>query len=186
MRIFAAGMICALLSTSALISSAEAKPRHHRHHVAKHHHVKHVRHKAKHRFVVRPQVEPSNFGAPSFPSFLSHTDDIVQKARSYIGAGAVFGRSSLWCARFMNVVLEKTGHRGTGSDMAKSFLAMPATAPRVGAIAVMGRGKRGGHVGVVSGFDAKGNPIIVSGNHGNRVAESVYSRSRIIKFVSPS
>jgi len=57
--------------------------------------------------------------------------------------------------------------------------------PQVGAIAVMGR-RGGGHVGVVSGIDAKGNPIVVSGNHGRRVAESVYSRSRIYAYVMPS
>ena len=49
----------------------------------------------------------------------------------------------------------------------------------------MGR-RGGGHVGVVSGIDAKGNPIVVSGNHGRRVAESVYSRSRIYAYVMPS
>ena len=41
----------------------------------------------------------------------------------------------------------------------------------------MSRGRRGGHVGVVSGIDASGNPIIISGNHGRRVAEAVYSRA---------
>jgi uncharacterized protein (TIGR02594 family) len=55
----------------------------------------------------------------------------------------------------------------------------------VGAIAVMSRGARGGHVGVVSGIDANGNPIIISGNHGRRVAESTYSRGRIYAYVMP-
>jgi hypothetical protein len=38
----------------------------------------------------------------------------------------------------------------------------------------------------VSGIDAKGNPIIISGNHGHRVAESTYSRGRIYAYVMPS
>jgi hypothetical protein len=42
------------------------------------------------------------------------------------------------------------------------------------------------HVGVVSGFDDSGNPIIVSGNHGRRVGEGVYPRSRVLAFVSAS
>jgi formylmethanofuran dehydrogenase subunit C len=42
-----------------------------------------------------------------------------------------------------------------------------------------------GHVGVVSGIDANGNPIIVSGNHNHTVAESVYPRSRIAAYVVP-
>ena len=113
--------------------------------------------------------------------------NLVAEARRYIGGGNPTGRARLWCARFMNMVLEKTGHRGTGSDMAKSFAnyGRRVSEPQVGAIAVMGR-RGGGHVGVVSGIDAKGNPIVVSGNHGRRVAESVYSRSRIYAYVMPS
>jgi uncharacterized protein (TIGR02594 family) len=71
--------------------------------------------------------------------------------------------------------------------MARSFASygQRISGPQVGAIAVMSRGKRGGHVGVVSGIDASGNPIIISGNHGRRVAESTYSRGRIYAYVMP-
>ncbi|MCG6207411.1 TIGR02594 family protein [Rhodopseudomonas sp. HC1] len=112
---------------------------------------------------------------------------LVAEARRYIG-GNPTGRSRLWCARFMNMVLERSGHRGTGSDMASSFAryGQRVSGPQVGAIAVMSRGKRGGHVGVVTGVDSSGNPIVVSGNHGRRVAESVYSKSRIYAYVMPS
>jgi uncharacterized protein (TIGR02594 family) len=113
---------------------------------------------------------------------------IVDAARSFIGRGNPTARGRLWCAAFMNLVLKRTGHQGTGSDMARSFSSygQRISGPQVGAIAVMSRGRRGGHVGVVSGVDAKGNPIIVSGNHGNRVAESVYSRGRIYAYVMPT
>lgn len=112
---------------------------------------------------------------------------LVAEARRYIG-GNPTGRSRLWCARFMNMVLERSGHRGTGSDMASSFAryGQRISGPQVGAIAVMSRGKRGGHVGIVSGIDPNGNPIVVSGNHSRRVAESVYSKSRIYAYVMPS
>jgi uncharacterized protein (TIGR02594 family) len=111
---------------------------------------------------------------------------LVAEARRYIG-GNPTGRSSLWCARFMNFVLKKAGFAGTSSDMASSFASYGhrVSGPRVGAIAVMSRGRRGGHVGVVSGFDARGNPIVISGNHGHRVAESTYSRGRIYAYVMP-
>ena len=111
---------------------------------------------------------------------------VVAEARRFIG-GNPTGRSRLWCARFMNMVLQKTGHRGTGSDMARSFASYGhrVSGPQVGAIAVMGR-RGGGHVGVVSGIDAKGNPIVVSGNHGRRVADSVYPRSRVYAYVMPT
>ena len=111
---------------------------------------------------------------------------LVAEARRYLGTNPT-GRSSLWCAHFMNLVLERSGHRNSGSNMARSFASYGTrvSGPQIGAIAVMSRGKRGGHVGVVSGIDAGGNPIIISGNHGRRVAESVYSRGRVYAYVMP-
>jgi uncharacterized protein (TIGR02594 family) len=93
----------------------------------------------------------------------------------------------LWCARFMNFVLERSGFSGTGSDAAKSFAnyGRRVPGPRIGAIAVMHRGKNGGHVGIVSGIDEKGNPIVISGNHGKTVGEGVYPRSRVYAYVMP-
>jgi len=85
----------------------------------------------------------------------------------------------------MNWTLTRAGFHGTGSDLAKSFLSLPRTSPHVGAIAVLGRGGRFGHVGIVSGFDADGNPILISGNHGHRVGRGVYPRRRILAYVSP-
>lgn len=110
---------------------------------------------------------------------------IVAAARREIGNGAIYGRSNLWCARFMNHILQRSGYRGTGSDMASSFARNPSVGMQVGAIAVMHRGRRGGHVGVVSGIAADGNPIIISGNHGGRVREAEYPRGRIYAFVAP-
>jgi uncharacterized protein (TIGR02594 family) len=114
------------------------------------------------------------------------SSDVVAEARRYIG-GNPTGRGRLWCARFMNMVLERSGHHGTGSDLARSFAnyGQRLSGPQVGAIAVMGR-RGGGHVGVVSGIDADGDPIVVSGNNGNRVREAVLSRSRIYAYVMPT
>jgi uncharacterized protein (TIGR02594 family) len=122
-------------------------------------------------------------GAASSAGF--GTSSVVAEARRYLG-GNPTGRARLWCARFMNMVLQHTGYRGTGSDMARSFASYGhrLSGPQIGAIAVMGR-RGGGHVGVVSGIDAKGNPIVVSGNHGHRVAEAVYPRGRIYAYVMP-
>ena len=109
---------------------------------------------------------------------------IVAEARRWIGTNPTT-RATLWCARFMNFVLERLGLPGTASDVAKSFASYGKRleGPKVGAIAVMNRGKSGGHVGVVSGFDKDGDPIVISGNYSRRVAEAVYDRSRIIAYV---
>ena len=112
--------------------------------------------------------------------------DLVSEARRHLG-GNPTGRGSLWCARFMNMVLEHTGHHGTGSDMANSFAGygQRVSGPQVGAIAVMGR-RGGGHVGIITGIDASGNPIMISGNNGNRVREAPVSRGRIYAYVMPN
>jgi uncharacterized protein (TIGR02594 family) len=114
------------------------------------------------------------------------SSSLVATARSYLGTNPT-GMSALWCARFMNMVLEKSGRRGTGSNMARSFAGYGrrVSGPQVGAIAVMSRGRGGGHVGIVSGIDKSGNPIIISGNHNRKVGESVYSRGRIYAYVMP-
>jgi uncharacterized protein (TIGR02594 family) len=115
---------------------------------------------------------------------------LVAQARQYVGATAsqLGVPSSLWCADFMNLVLRKSGRQGTGSRMASSFASYGRriSGPQVGAIAVLSRGKRGGHVGVVSGIDSNGNPIIISGNHNKRVAEAAYPRGRVYAYVMPN
>jgi uncharacterized protein (TIGR02594 family) len=121
-----------------------------------------------------------------FPRLFAFADP-VSEARRWIGTNPT-DRNSLWCARFMNFVLERSGYQGTGSDAAKSFASYGRriSGPQVGAIAVMTRGKNGGHVGIVSGIDASGNPIIISGNHGHRVGEGVYPRGRVYAYVIPN
>jgi uncharacterized protein (TIGR02594 family) len=128
---------------------------------------------------------PGGAMGPAPASFGS--SNVVAEARRYLG-GNPTGRGSLWCARFMNMVLQHTGHRGTGSDMANSFASygQRISGPQVGAIAVMTRGRRGGHVGIITGIDGKGNPIMISGNNGNRVKEAPISRGRIYAYVMPT
>lgn len=120
---------------------------------------------------------PTSFGS----------SNVVAEARRYIG-GNPTSRGSLWCARFMNLVLQHSGYRGTGSDMASSFAhyGQRVSGPQVGAIAVMSRGHGGGHVGIITGIDASGNPIMISGNNGNRVREAPISRGRIYAYVMPT
>ncbi|WP_342737663.1 TIGR02594 family protein [Bradyrhizobium sp. B117] len=197
-------------AVAAFVSPASARP-HHRHsaerhgyvHHARHHHYRH--HARSSRFErSAAQLQASGF-ADTKASYdpnangggmasnamsgggLSGGSGLVSEARRHLG-GNPTGRGSLWCARFMNMVLEHTGHRGTGSDMASSFAryGTRVSGPQVGAIAVMSRGRRGGHVGIITGIDAQGNPIMISGNNGNRVREAPVSRGRIYAYVMPN
>ena len=112
------------------------------------------------------------------------SNSLVSEARKYIGTNPT-GRGSLWCGAFMDRVLKRTGHAG-GGNLAKAYASYGTrvSGPQVGAIAVIGR-RGGGHVGVVSGVDPNGNPIVVSGNHNRTVAESVYPAGRITAYVLP-
>jgi uncharacterized protein (TIGR02594 family) len=136
--------------------------------------------------VLGQRTEKTALNAPPRAPRLFASADPVSEARRWIGSNPT-SRNTLWCATFMNFVLERSGYSGTGSDAASSFahygLRIPG--PRIGAIAVMTRGKNGGHVGIVSGFDSAGNPIIISGNHGKKVGEGVYPRGRIYAYVLP-
>jgi uncharacterized protein (TIGR02594 family) len=135
--------------------------------------------------------------------FTRSRSDAIEAAAQVPGAASVLlealrwrGRTAsqiglptkLWCADFMNFVLRRAGGKGTQSRAARSFLkyGTKLDGPRVGAIAILYRkGPNNGHVGVVRGTDGQGNPIIVSGNHGNTVRQSVYPKSRVLAYVMP-
>jgi uncharacterized protein (TIGR02594 family) len=200
------------------VSPASARPHHgagrharayHAGHHVKHYKYRHYRHAARmsrwERGVARMQAggfADTNASAATNAAVASNStltppggamasgftsSNVVSEARRYLG-GNPTGRGSLWCARFMNMVLQHSGYRGTGSDMASSFAqyGQRVSGPQVGAIAVMSRGRRGGHVGIITGVDAKGNPIMISGNNGNRVREAPVSRGRIYAYVMPT
>ena len=111
---------------------------------------------------------------------------LIAEARKYLNTNPT-RRSRLWCATFMNFILAKLGYPGTRSDLARSFVhyGRRIPGPRVGAIAVLSRGKEGGHVGVVTGVDKHGNPILISGNFNRRVGIGVHPRSRVLAYVVP-
>lgn len=145
-------------------------------------------------FLVEPQEQERTFVG----------NDIVREARRYIGTNPT-DRRSLWCGAFMDYVLAKTGHQRLPKDdrnLARAYVALGTrvSGPQVGALAIMSRGKGGGHVGVVAGVvgpetirnklgrviaTKPGGVLVVSGNHNNTVAEAVYPRGRIYAYVMP-
>lgn len=155
---------------------------HRRPHVVAQQHVNEFEHDD--RYPLREHTPAAKGAATSSYAWAS---TLIGEARKYLGTNPT-SRKRLWCARFMNLVLAKAGFAGTNSDAAKSFAhyGQRISEPKVGAIAVLTRGRRGGHVGIVTGFDRRGNPILLSGNHGHRVGYGVYSRSRVIAYVLPT
>lgn len=131
------------------------------------------------------EEHPSLFGGiqNDFQQGFNAGTGFVERARQFVGETAhqVGVRSTLWCSAFLRRITGATGV----DDRALSWESHRRVAPQVGAVVTMGR-RGGGHVGIVSGFTPKGDPIVISGNHGHRVAESVYPRSRIRAWVSPT
>jgi uncharacterized protein (TIGR02594 family) len=187
LTIFSAWLVAIVLIVLALGAVANASPVHHdrSRHVSQSLRHGEARHASPRRHHVA-EADGDHSGG-GFWSRFSSGGSLVAEARSQIGNGAVYGRGSLWCARFVNWVLAHTGRSGTGSDAAASFAhyGQKVAGPQPGAIAVMSR-KGGGHVGIVSGVDANGNPIVISGNNGGRVREAAYPRGRVYAYVVPN
>lgn len=183
-------VLVAFASSFVLAAPATAAPpthgqhaQHPQHAVRAHAVAKHVvaKHARAHR-VARQAAEPAwGFGIPS----------LVATARRFLGTNPTH-RRTLWCGAFTDFVLRLTGHKG-GGDLALAYkhYGHRVPGPRVGAIAVMRRngldasGARGGHVGIVSGVDSKGNPIVISGNFRNTVAEAVFPKGSVVAYVMP-
>jgi len=163
---------------------------------AKYHHVNKKRLRTYAQWKVRNQrAFTQNDAYPQSTSFGGgglFGNSLVTTARSYVGTNPT-GRRSLWCGAFMDYVLKQTGHKG-GGNLASAYARYGTriAGPQVGALAIMGR-RGGGHVGVVSGIDPNGNPVIISGNTWSResggrhtVLEHAYPKGRVYAYVLPT
>lgn len=121
--------------------------------------------------------------APATGGFFAN--DLVATARQYLGTNPT-NRKTLWCGAFIDKVLRDNGYKGGGNlALAYANYGHRVSGPQVGAIAVMRR-PGGGHVGVVTGVDPNGNPIVISGNYNHTTAVAVYPRSRVVAYVMPT
>jgi hypothetical protein len=161
----------ALLSSVFVIafaSAADARPRHHVH-VA--HYKSHV---GTSHLVICDQRgcnDRASEGVQSSGQWSGAASSYLGMTASQIG----LKRRSQWCSDFLIHVYHSSGV----DSRAISWLNRPHVSPQVGAIAVMRH-----HVGIVEGFDANGNVILLSGNHNRKVDVGTYPRGRIIAFVS--
>jgi len=106
---------------------------------------------------------------------------VVPLAERYRGTNPT-GHTRPWCADFANMILARTGYRGTGSAAARSFAqyGRPASGPAPGVIAVWPH-----HVGFVVGPAGPGRIRVVSGNHNHKVDESTYTTRGVMAFRYP-
>lgn len=95
-----------------------------------------------------------------------------------------------WCSSFVNWVMIHAGVKGTNSAAARSWQkwGLGLSEPKIGAIAVLSRGKNPakGHVGFVAAFDLeKKNVLLLAGNQGNRVSIQNFPMSRVVAYRWP-
>ncbi|HEU4661439.1 MAG TPA: TIGR02594 family protein [Pseudolabrys sp.] len=196
----AALVLCTAISL-ALGSTAFAKPKHHRHHTnTARISSASVIHDDRFPFL-DPQVAKanriakrsprkaalgiSNEAAGAYASATASYNPLIVEARRYLGTNPI-GWKHVWCGAFMDMVLRNTGHPGGGvSAKAYAHYGRRVHGPQVGAIAVMAR-RGGGHVGIVTGIDPHGNPIIISGNYNHKVVEAPFPRGSIFAYVVPN
>ena len=181
-----AAAVLALAIAPTLATAAYAKD-HQRHHrpglriSAESGH--HYRHQARRHAVARVRAAAAEGDATSAPfGGGGGTSGLVALAQQYNGTNPI-GWAHAWCAAFANMILQRAGHSGSGSATARSFAryGRPAPGPAPGVIAVWPH-----HVGFVIGAAGPGKIRVVSGNHGRRVAEGVYSTRSVIAYRYPA
>lgn len=93
------------------------------------------------------------------------------------------GCPRMWCGCWLS--LDQYGRNIRRLWLARNwkYEGRPAERGCIGCIAVLSRGKRGGHVGRVLGWVGS-DPIIISGNHNRRVGTAVYPVRRLIALRS--
>lgn len=111
-------------------------------------------------------------------------------AERYLGTNPTKMRR-LWCANFVGMIERKAGRRGSGSNLAKSYLRapgyhrVPLKAVRRDDIVVTGR-RGGGHVGYFRKW-VGGKLQLISGNsRGGKVAIGLYAPSRVLGVRRPA
>lgn len=117
----------------------------------------------------------------------------IEEARRWLGQT---GRTlqmkhrGLWCAEFMTRVADRVGMRkpAGNTNMVDTWLnaGVRTNVPQPGAIAITSNRRHTyGHIGIVTKVNADGSPVIISGNHNDRVVETTYPRSRVVAYVIP-
>jgi uncharacterized protein (TIGR02594 family) len=92
-----------------------------------------------------------------------------------------------WCAAYVNATLAQTGQKGTGSNMARSFMdwGTGVDQPQKGDLAVFSRGDPNGpygHVGFFEGYNPDGTIRVLGGNQGDGVSVASYSADDLLGF----
>ena len=189
-------ILAAMLVPLVMSSTVEAKSRHRHHHnqivATQSQPVNYTQSESAMDFMIKeraqqPEVAPVRVGKKTVIVVKKTAHVVYQtsyglaaKAERYVGASArqLGLPRNLWCADFMNMITHSGSDRRAVSYL---YRGRPAPYGCTDCVAITHR-RGGGHVGVVKNYDRRGNPILVSGNHGHRVGEGVYSKRAVIAY----
>lgn len=92
-----------------------------------------------------------------------------------------------WCASFVSAVLELDGNVSARSAWARAYLSWGIELPvhALGAIAVLERGPKSGHVAFIAGRDSTNKIVLLGGNQSDMVRHSSFPTSRILSIRWP-
>lgn len=104
-----------------------------------------------------------------------------------IKRGGIKDDETPWCAAFVGGMLEEVGIKSSRFESAKSYLewGTKLSAPIVGCVVIFSR-VGGGHVGFVTGQDAKGNLLVLGGNQGDEVNIRAFKRDSVVGYRWPA
>lgn len=118
----------------------------------------------------------------------TNASDVLSYFRE-AGHGDVHDDAVPWCAAFLGAMLKRAGLSGTGSLLARSYLAWGEAidTPKPGAVAVLARGDDpgAGHVGFWIG-EAGPRVFLLGGNQSDAVTVEAFDASRIIGYRWPA
>lgn len=113
--------------------------------------------------------------------------------RQYLSTGGanLDPKTTAWCAAFVNASLGQAGIKGTGSNLARSFLnwGEGVKEPAKGDLAVFSRGDPNGpfgHVGFFDSYTPDGRIKVLGGNQGNAVSYGTYDSGQLLGFRRPT
>lgn len=97
------------------------------------------------------------------------------------GGGRPHGCPHAWCGCWLGI---KLGLTDRSLWLARNWarVGRGISHPQEGAIVVMSRGSKGGHVGIIQDVADNGDLVVLSGNHNNRVGVGTYPRKRVIAY----
>ncbi len=112
----------------------------------------------------------------------SGASSVLSEAARFIGQGNVTGSHRAWCADFANFVLQRTGHKASGSGAVSSMLhvGQRVATPAKGDLVVMRS-----HVTIFAGYGGRGF-YGLGGNQHHQVRMSNFPLNSVVAFVRPS